>query len=130
MGAAVPVAEPQWSGAHQGLALFLGRLLAPLGDRPLAAPIDPRRPDGMLACTLHPEALQVVQKALYQFGLARELQPSQRQQTAHSPNAALHLCSVASHWQASVSPDLGRCKLQLHKIRHLKSSTCSCWRSN
>lgn len=59
MGAAVPVAEPLWSGAHQGLALFLGRLLAPLGDRPLAAPADVRRPDGMLACMLPPDALQV-----------------------------------------------------------------------
>lgn len=59
MGAAVPVAEPQWSGAHQGLALFLGRLVAPLGDRPVAAPLDPRRPDGMLGCTLPAAALQV-----------------------------------------------------------------------
>lgn len=59
MGAAVPVAEPQWSGAHQGLALFLGRLLAPLGDRPMAAPVDGRRPDGMLGPTLPAAALQV-----------------------------------------------------------------------
>jgi hypothetical protein len=59
MGAAVPVAEPRWSGAHQGLALFLARLLAPLGDRPLAVPVDPRRPDGMLGGTLPPTGLQV-----------------------------------------------------------------------
>lgn len=63
MGAAVPVAEPRWSGAHQGLALFLGRLLAPLGDRPLAIPVDPRRPDGMLGGTLPPTGLQVGHEA-------------------------------------------------------------------
>lgn len=59
MGAAVPVAEPQWSGAHVGLALYLLRLLAPLGDRPLAQPQDPRKPDGMLAASLPAAALEV-----------------------------------------------------------------------
>lgn len=27
MGAAVPVAEPEWSGAHKGICLYLARLL-------------------------------------------------------------------------------------------------------
>lgn len=59
MGAAVPVAEPQWSGAHVGLALYLLRLVAPVGDRPLAHPLDPRNPDGMLDCSLPAAALEV-----------------------------------------------------------------------
>lgn len=67
MGAAVPVAEPQWSGAHQGLALFLGRLLAPLGDRPMAAPVDGHRPDGMLGPTLPAAALQASRGISYSF---------------------------------------------------------------
>ena len=45
------------------LGVDLGRLLAPLGDRPLAIPVDPRRPDGMLGGTLPPTGLQVGRKA-------------------------------------------------------------------
>lgn len=29
---AVPVAEPDWSGAHVGLCLYVGRLLQPLWE--------------------------------------------------------------------------------------------------
>jgi hypothetical protein len=76
MGAAVPVAEPRWSGAHQGLALFLARLLAPLGDRPLAVPVDPRRPDGMLGGTLPPTGLQVWHSARSRLVVSLQLTAS------------------------------------------------------
>lgn len=85
MGAAVPVAEPQWSGAHKGLALFLARLLAPLGDRPLAAPADARRPDGMLVCTLPPDALQVMYLLIWNLLLSSAAAACARQPAAPIP---------------------------------------------
>lgn len=58
MGTAVPVAEPHWSGAHVGLTLYLQRLLAPLGDRPLVVPADPRQPEALQLGALPVAALQ------------------------------------------------------------------------
>ena len=41
MGAAVPVAEPEWSAAYRGLCLYLARALAPAWERPIAVPAAP-----------------------------------------------------------------------------------------
>ena len=38
---AVPVAEPEWSGAHVGLCLYVGRLLQPLWESPVICPPTP-----------------------------------------------------------------------------------------
>ena len=38
MGAVVPVEEPEWSGAHKGLCLYVARLLQPAWDEQLVVP--------------------------------------------------------------------------------------------
>ena len=54
---AVPVAEPDWSGAHRGLCLYVSRLLQPfLAQTPVAPP---KPGDSNLTCQLSPESLQV-----------------------------------------------------------------------
>ena len=53
----MPVAEPDWSGAHRGLCLYVSRLLQPfLAQTPVAPP---QPGDSNLTCQLSPEALQV-----------------------------------------------------------------------
>ena len=56
---AVPVAEPDWSGAHRGLCLYVSRLLQPFLAK---TPLGPPKPgDSNLTAHLSPESLQVRQ---------------------------------------------------------------------
>ena len=51
------MAEPDWSGAHRGLCLFVCRLLQPFLAR---SPLGPPKPgDVSLVCHLSPASLQV-----------------------------------------------------------------------
>jgi hypothetical protein len=38
MGAVVPVAEPEWSSAHQGVCLYASRLLQAVWDEQVGSP--------------------------------------------------------------------------------------------
>lgn len=57
MGAPVPVAEPEWSGAHRGVCLYASRLLAGVWDEPVVTPL--RGSPALVRCRLPTEALQV-----------------------------------------------------------------------
>lgn len=62
MGAVVPVAEPEWSGAHKGLCLYVARLLQPAWDEQIVSPI--RSSPALLRCALPVEALQALEDKL------------------------------------------------------------------
>lgn len=52
------MAEPDWSGAHRGLCLYVSRLLQPFLAKMPVAP--PKPGDSNLTCQLSPESLQVL----------------------------------------------------------------------
>lgn len=54
---AVPVAEPEWSGGHKGLCLYVGRLLQPLWESAVIGPAKPG--DSILNCLVDSAALEV-----------------------------------------------------------------------
>ena len=54
---AVPVAEPEWSGAHVGLCLYIGRLLQPLWEEAVIGPPTPGEP--VLESRIAPATLEV-----------------------------------------------------------------------
>ncbi|KAK9806121.1 hypothetical protein WJX72_002210 [[Myrmecia] bisecta] len=62
MGMAVPVAEPEWSGAHKGLALFLSRLLRPAWEEEVVGPV--AGSSGLLQCRIPAAVLQVLEDRL------------------------------------------------------------------
>ena len=62
MGAVVPVVEPEWSGAHKGLCLYVARLLQPAWDELIAAPL--RASPALVRCALPLEALQALEDKL------------------------------------------------------------------
>jgi nuclear pore complex protein Nup155 len=62
MGAVVPVAEPEWSGAHKGLCLYVARLLQPAWDELVVSPL--RSSPGLYQCALPIEALQALEDKL------------------------------------------------------------------
>lgn len=62
MGAVVPVAEPDWSGTHKGLCLYVARLLQPAWDEQIVAPL--RSSPALLRCALPTEALQALEDKL------------------------------------------------------------------
>ncbi|KAL4425159.1 hypothetical protein ABPG77_008264 [Micractinium sp. CCAP 211/92] len=61
MGAVVPVAEPEWSGAHQGLCLYASRVLQAVWDEQVAAPM---RGSPLLKSRLSPDTLQSLEDKL------------------------------------------------------------------
>jgi nuclear pore complex protein Nup155 len=62
MGAVVPVAEPEWSGAHKGLCLYVARLLQPAWDEQIVSPI--KSSPALLKCALPVEGLQALEDKL------------------------------------------------------------------
>ncbi|KAI3427442.1 hypothetical protein D9Q98_010357 [Chlorella vulgaris] len=62
MGAVVPVAEPEWSGAHHGLCLYASRVLQAVWDEQVVVPL--RSTAGLLRCKLSLEALQALEDKL------------------------------------------------------------------
>jgi len=62
MGAVVPVAEPEWSGAHKGLCLYVARLLQPAWDEQIVSPI--KSSPALLKCALPLEGLQALEDKL------------------------------------------------------------------
>jgi nuclear pore complex protein Nup155 len=62
MGAVVPVAEPEWSGAHKGLCLYVARLLQPAWDETVVAPM--RSTQDLLRCALPTDALASLEARL------------------------------------------------------------------
>ncbi|KAL4426022.1 hypothetical protein ABPG75_010038 [Micractinium tetrahymenae] len=61
MGAVVPVAEPEWSGAHHGLCLYASRVLQAVWDEQVVASM---RGSPLLKCKLPLEALQSLEDKL------------------------------------------------------------------
>ena len=53
MGTAVPVAEPEWSGAHKGIALYSTRILTTVWDELIAS----QKGGALFQCTLSSEVL-------------------------------------------------------------------------
>lgn len=62
MGAVVPVAEPEWSGAHKGLCLYVARLLQPTWDELITAPMRSSR--HLLRCALSMDDLAALEDKL------------------------------------------------------------------
>ncbi|EFN51092.1 hypothetical protein CHLNCDRAFT_141404 [Chlorella variabilis] len=62
MGAVVPVAEPEWSGAHHGLCLYASRVLQAVWDEQVVVPM--RSSPQLLKSKLSPEALQSLEDKL------------------------------------------------------------------
>jgi hypothetical protein len=57
MGVPVPVAEPEWSGTHKGLCLYVSRLLGGAWDEAVVVPL--RSSPQLVRSRLSAEALQV-----------------------------------------------------------------------
>eukprot|EP00887_Chlorella_sp_A99_P007116 scaffold2.g7116.t1 len=62
MGAPVPVAEPEWSGAHWGMCLYASRLLAGVWDEPVVTPL--KGSPQLVRARLPTEALQALEERL------------------------------------------------------------------
>lgn len=63
MGAVVQAAEPGWSAAHEGLCLYVSRVLGPTWDRPVLATMSPKH-RGLLRCTMDVEELVALEQRL------------------------------------------------------------------
>lgn len=62
MGAVVPVAEPEWSGAHKGLCLYVARLLQPIWDELIVEPLRSSPP--LLRCAVSVDSLLTLEETL------------------------------------------------------------------
>ena len=57
---AVPVADPEWSGAHVGLCLYVGRLLQPLWETQVIGHPTGTGGKSILDCRILPSTLEVM----------------------------------------------------------------------
>lgn len=64
MGQVVQEAEPVFSGAHEGLCLCASRLLLPVWELPVMSSSDATNENGIVACRLSMEAMQVLEDKL------------------------------------------------------------------
>ena len=53
----MPVAEPEWSGAHKGLCLYVARLLQPVWEESIVASVPGAAPS--FSCSLPQPSLEV-----------------------------------------------------------------------
>lgn len=63
MGAVVQAAEPGWSAAHDGLCLYVSRVLGPTWDRPVLTTMSSKH-GGLLRCTLNAGELSALEHRL------------------------------------------------------------------
>ena len=74
---AVPVAEPEWSGAHKGLCLYVARLLQPNWEQSVVAA--QQQNNTLLSCRLPAAMLQALEDRLRSLeGFLREAQQRRR----------------------------------------------------
>lgn len=62
MGAVVPIAEPEWSGAHKGICMYVARLLQPAWDEPMV--VHSKSSSDLLLCTVSTDGLSMLEARL------------------------------------------------------------------